>query len=55
MELKEKGVKIISDPVHATLGIDYAFIAAPDGVIIELTEYGLLPKIYLKYKNATSR
>ncbi len=51
-KLKEQGVEVLSEPVKGSSGISYAFIKAPDGVIIELTEYGLLPKIYLKYKNA---
>ncbi len=49
-ELKEAGVKILSEPIKGSSGISYAFIAAPDGVIIELTEYGLIPKLYLKAK-----
>jgi lactoylglutathione lyase len=49
-ELREKGVKIIAEPVKGKSGISYAFISAPDGVIIELTQYGLLPKMFLKHK-----
>ena len=49
-ELREQGVKILAEPVKGSSGISYAFIAAPDGVIIELTQYGLLPKTFLKYK-----
>lgn len=39
-ELREQGVKILTEPVHDPSGISYAFIAAPDGVIVELTQYG---------------
>ena len=49
-ELREKGVKIMAEPVKGKSGISYAFISAPDGVIIELTQYGLLPKLFLKHK-----
>ena len=49
-ELKEQGVKILAEPVKGSSGISYAFVAAPDGVIIELTQYGVLPKMFLKYK-----
>jgi catechol 2,3-dioxygenase-like lactoylglutathione lyase family enzyme len=49
-ELKEQGVQILAEPVKGSSGISYAFIAAPDGVIIELTQYGVLPKIFLKHK-----
>ncbi len=50
-ELREQGVQILAEPVSGSTGISYAFIAAPDGVIIELTQYGLLPKMFLKHKN----
>lgn len=50
-EMREQGVQILTEPVSGSSGIKYAFIAAPDGVIIELTEYGLLPKMFLKLKN----
>jgi len=49
-ELREQGVQILAEPVNGSSGISYAFIAAPDGVIIELTQYGLLPKMFLKHK-----
>jgi len=51
-ELKGLGVEILAEPVKGSSGISYAFIAAPDGVIIELTHYGLLPKMFLKHKKA---
>jgi len=50
-ELREQGVQFLTEPVSGPSGIKFAFIAAPDGVIIELTEYGLLPKMFLKLKN----
>ena len=49
-ELRELGVQILAEPVSGSSGIRYAFIAAPDGVKIELTQYGLLPKMFLKHK-----
>ena len=49
-ELREQGVQILAEPVKGSSGVSYAFIAAPDGVIIELTQYGLLPKMFLKHK-----
>ena len=53
-ELREQGVEVLADPVKGSSGVSYAFIAAPDGVIIELTQYGVLPKMFLKYKNRKS-
>jgi len=50
-ELRDQQVQILAEPVSGSSGISYAFIAAPDGVIIELTQYGLLPKMFLKHKN----
>jgi len=50
-ELREQHVQILAEPVSGSSGISYAFIAAPDGVIIELTQYGLLPRMFLKHKN----
>jgi len=50
-ELRKQRVKILAEPVSGSSGISYAFIAAPDGVIIELTQYGLLPRMFLKHKN----
>jgi len=49
-ELREQGIQILAEPVSGLSGIKYAFVAAPDGVIIELTQYGLLPKMFLKHK-----
>jgi len=39
-ELKAAGVKILSEPVFEDSGLAYAYIAAPDGVVVELTQYG---------------
>ncbi len=39
-ELAAAGVSILSDPVHEPSGISYCYLAAPDGVVIELTQYG---------------
>ena len=49
-ELRDQGVEIMAEPVSGSSGISYAFVTAPDGVIIELTQYGLLPKMFLKFK-----
>ncbi len=49
-ELREQQVQILAEPVRGSSGISYAFIAAPDGVIIELTQYGRLPIMFLNYK-----
>jgi lactoylglutathione lyase len=49
-ELREQQVQILAEPVRGSSGISYAFIAAPDGVIIELTQYGRLPIMFLKHK-----
>lgn len=42
-EFREMGVQILTEPVHDPSGISYVFIAAPDGVIVELTQYGDTP------------
>jgi catechol 2,3-dioxygenase-like lactoylglutathione lyase family enzyme len=39
-ELKGSGVKILSEPVFEESGLAYAYVAAPDGVVVELTQYG---------------
>jgi lactoylglutathione lyase len=39
-ELAAGGVTILGGPTHETSGLSYAYIAAPDGVVIELTQYG---------------
>lgn len=39
-ELRDTDVTILSQPVTEEGGLTYAYIAAPDGVVIELTQYG---------------
>lgn len=38
-ELRDAGVSLLGDPVHETTGLSYVYLAAPDGVVIELTQY----------------
>jgi lactoylglutathione lyase len=38
-ELSASGVPILSRPVQERSGLTYAYIAAPDGVVVELTQY----------------
>jgi lactoylglutathione lyase len=38
-ELSSSGVRILSEPTHERSGLTYAYIAAPDGVVVELTQY----------------
>ena len=38
-ELREAHVEILSLPVTEESGLTYAYISAPDGVVIELTQY----------------
>ena len=38
-ELTDSGVRVLSQPVREPSGLRYAYIAAPDGVIVELTQY----------------
>ncbi len=38
-ELTDSGVRVLSQPVREPSGLSYAYIAAPDGVIVELTQY----------------
>ena len=38
-ELLACGVEILAAPFQEASGLKYAYIAAPDGVVIELTEY----------------
>lgn len=40
VQLREAGVSLLSDPVHESTGLSYVYLAAPDGVIVELTQYG---------------
>ena len=39
-ELSEQSVTILSQPVTEESGLTYAYLLAPDGVVIELTQYG---------------
>jgi catechol 2,3-dioxygenase-like lactoylglutathione lyase family enzyme len=39
-ELRQADVDILSLPVTEESGLTYAYISAPDGVVIELTQYG---------------
>ena len=39
-ELRGAGVEILSEPVTEKTGLIYAYVAAPDGVVVELTQYG---------------
>ena len=39
-ELSDSGVGILGEVVREASGLTYAYIAAPDGVIVELTQYG---------------
>ncbi len=38
-ELSASGVRVLSKPVREASGLTYAYIAAPDGVVVELTQY----------------
>ena len=38
-ELSASGVRVISEVVQEPTGLSYAYVAAPDGVILELTQY----------------
>ena len=38
-ELSASGVRVLSQPVRETTGLSYAYVAAPDGVVVELTQY----------------
>ena len=38
-ELLASGVRILSQPVREPSGLTYAYVAAPDGVVVELTQY----------------
>ena len=38
-ELTGSGVRVLSPTVHEASGLTYAYVAAPDGVVIELTQY----------------
>jgi lactoylglutathione lyase len=38
-ELSAAGVRVLGQPVRETSGLTYAYVAAPDGVVVELTQY----------------
>ncbi len=38
-ELSASGVRVLSQPVREPSGLTYAYVAAPDGVVVELTQY----------------
>ncbi|MCZ6782554.1 MAG: VOC family protein [Proteobacteria bacterium] len=39
VELSASGVRVLSQPVREPSGLTYAYLAAPDGVVVELTQY----------------
>ena len=39
VELSSAGVRVLSQPVREPSGLTYAYVAAPDGVVVELTQY----------------
>jgi lactoylglutathione lyase len=38
-ELSASGIRVLSQPVREPSGLTYAYVAAPDGVVVELTQY----------------
>ena len=38
-ELSASGVRVLGQPVREPSGLTYAYVAAPDGVVVELTQY----------------
>jgi catechol 2,3-dioxygenase-like lactoylglutathione lyase family enzyme len=38
-ELATADVRVLSQPIREQSGLTYAYVAAPDGVVIELTQY----------------
>ena len=42
-ELSAAGVRVLSQPVREPSGLTYAYVAAPDGVVVELTQYESAP------------
>ena len=39
VELSASEVRVLSQPVEEASGLTYAYVAAPDGVVLELTQY----------------
>lgn len=42
-ELTASAVSVLSEPLREPSGLTYAYVAAPDGVVIELTQYESSP------------
>jgi catechol 2,3-dioxygenase-like lactoylglutathione lyase family enzyme len=38
-ELSASDVRVLSEPLREPSGLTYAYVSAPDGVVIELTQY----------------
>jgi lactoylglutathione lyase len=38
-ELSASGIRVLGQPVSEPSGLTYAYVAAPDGVVVELTQY----------------
>jgi catechol 2,3-dioxygenase-like lactoylglutathione lyase family enzyme len=38
-ELSASGVRVLGETVREPSGLTYAYVAAPDGVVVELTQY----------------
>ncbi len=38
-DLTTAGVRVLSEPIREPSGLTYAYVAAPDGVVVELTQY----------------
>jgi lactoylglutathione lyase len=38
-DLSASGIRVLSQPVREPSGLTYVYIAAPDGVVVELTQY----------------
>ena len=39
-QLVDQGIEILGQPISEPTGLTYAYFAAPDGVVVELTQYG---------------
>ncbi len=39
VDLSASGIRVLSQPVREPSGLTYVYIAAPDGVVVELTQY----------------
>jgi len=38
-ELTSAGIRVLAGPVREPSGLTFAYVAAPDGVVVELTQY----------------